>query len=161
MVKPPYYNKLVQLRKILEVEVEVDDFPEDTCDWVDGLLGLMFGFKRRLGTCFGKEHVWSFDPKYKVHIDLTMDQFLECNESVVVLPEHNDILRADPLAGKRRRDVYYDVLHNPEFRMVIGRSFDDELKLGIGAKARILGVTFLYEQYRKGLSREVIKANIF
>jgi hypothetical protein len=78
----PYYNRLVQIRTILEEALT--GFPEDWCcetaQVVSADLGLneIIGYhcpRRKKNSIFRAYHVWNYDSERKLYIDLTHDQF--------------------------------------------------------------------------------------
>ena len=78
------YKKLMSIRTVLQKEST--QFPEAMCDCAARIIyeelpyiTIMNGFFR------GTPHVWAYDMKHNVHLDLTLDQFQNHFEPLSIL----------------------------------------------------------------------------
>ena len=74
------YKRLMSIRTVLQKESS--QFPEAMCDCAARIIyeelpyiTIMNGFFR------GTPHVWAYDMKHNVHLDLTLDQFQNQNQN--------------------------------------------------------------------------------
>ena len=74
------YKKLEAVRKVLIKEST--QFPEAMCDCAARIVYDEIPFMTIMNGFFqGTPHVWTYDMKNNVHVDLTLDQFLNKNEN--------------------------------------------------------------------------------
>ena len=94
------YRKLEMIRQVLKKESS--QFPEAMCDCAARIIyeeipfvSIMNGFFR------GTPHVWAFDMKHHVHLDITLDQFNnnEPLEPISILTTKEAIKKGYELGG--------------------------------------------------------------
>jgi len=74
------YKKLDSIRKVLAKESS--QFPEARCDCAARIVYEELPFMTIMNGFFqGTPHVWTYDMKNNVHIDLTLDQFQNKNKN--------------------------------------------------------------------------------
>lgn len=105
MIEVPYYNELVQIRKLLEEEVPC--FPRFGCQTDTRLTSLIINIKGTAGrhTPSNNTHCWPHDVKRGLYISLSMDQFDNGDEPITILPDSTEILIEDPKIIERYNNV--------------------------------------------------------
>jgi len=91
----PYYSTLLDIRKFLEQNIGV--FPIHSCQHSTRMLKQILDLKQVAGYYLplNKWHAWSYDLNLKLYIDLTMDQFSEEHDKIMILPKENLFLKSD------------------------------------------------------------------
>ncbi len=92
----PYYEELVNIRSFLEKNLE--NFPTLRCQHTARFLKKELGLKEVAGYYIPLQdyHAWSYDSELKLYIDLTMDQFSQTHNKIIILPVENIWLKSHP-----------------------------------------------------------------
>ncbi len=87
----PYFEDLKRMRDFLEREVL--DFPVDGCFEAASLVKKFAGPPIQGGIFrdngYSRAHLCNYDPKRKIYVDLTLNQFEVTPEKISILPELN------------------------------------------------------------------------
>ena len=103
MIELPYYDKLLQIREILE---EYPGFPEKWCGPTTALVSRIIGLGKTAGyyipspnslfySAGRQKHAWNVDNENWVYIDLSLGQFHERRRRIWILPISTRVLRED------------------------------------------------------------------
>ena len=115
--KTDYYNKLVVIRGVLEEEIF--NFPKSKCQHASRVLKEVLDLEEVAGHYLPvRWHAWNYDPKNKLYVDLTMDQFDDCHNKIMVLPVGSSLLRENLLFTKHQ-NIYNDEYFKHETKRII------------------------------------------
>lgn len=90
----PYWQKLEEIR--LEFESKSLSFPRNKCQLVTRAVSLDTKLRQVAGLYVPERswHAWNYDPQRRLYIDLSMDQFEEVEEKIVIIScERRDVLQ--------------------------------------------------------------------
>ncbi len=116
----PYIQELERIRK--DFELNCPDFPKNKCELAARAIREDLGLKEVAGFYLPNNefHVWNYDKKHKLYVDITLDQFDNKYDGINFLNEETDILNKNFFATyiQRRRKIhsrYYSIAFGPHF----------------------------------------------
>jgi len=101
-----------------ELEAQIDGFPINACHVTTRIVSKLTGFEEVGGVYLPSKlfHAWNYDPVKKVYVDLSMDQFRDCTDRIVVLSMNNYLLKKTDSGTKLQRKMsdnflggFYDI----------------------------------------------------
>jgi hypothetical protein len=123
----PYYETLVNLREFLENNVPA--FPFLRCQYSSRVLSKVLGLKQPAGYYMPMNiwHAWSYDNNLKLYIDLTMDQFNENHNKIMILPKENPWIVSHPTLTSNHL-MTQDCEFNPKIDYLV-KKFQEEYSI--------------------------------
>jgi ABC-type multidrug transport system permease subunit len=107
--KSNYFNNIKSELKIIRsfLETELENYPYNCCSYATRFGNKILNLEQLSGFFYYKEintyenrnrHCWLFDKKLKLYFDLTMDQFGDEFDKVMIIPSNTKLLKKDSLS---------------------------------------------------------------